>query len=203
MIVGAFLYDNGQTDEGAAFLWFGGPSRAGSLSGLGTPGSPSNADWRTESNQAEAGFGYRVFRTDDVDGDGYGDVAVATREGMARVFRGSPAGLDASASGSVDCLEAGGRRRALCWASNETRTRRDCNCAVDNCPAARTPARPTRNLTASAMPATTAISWQPGHEDGTSTARATSATLSAPNPIPYADRIMTASETLRQLPYRG
>ena len=50
----ARLYDNGESNEGGAFCWYGSPS------GLGANGTPSNADWSAESNQASANFGISV-----------------------------------------------------------------------------------------------------------------------------------------------
>ena len=51
VIVGAHRYDNGQTDEGRAFVYHG------SAAGLAT--TPA---WTAESNQADALFGYRWRR---------------------------------------------------------------------------------------------------------------------------------------------
>ncbi len=48
VMVGAPYYDMGQTNEGVAFLWYG------SAAGLGPDTSSSSADWRAESDQAEA-----------------------------------------------------------------------------------------------------------------------------------------------------
>ena len=95
VIVGARLYDNGQIDEGAAFVWYG------SSTGLGANGTPANADWRAEGNQASAQFGSSVGTAGDVDGDGYADVIIGARyytngqtsEGAAAVYRGSAVGL--------------------------------------------------------------------------------------------------------------
>ena len=90
VIVGALLYDNGQTDEGAAFVYHG------SASGLSiTP------DWTGEVNQADAFFGGSVATAGDVNGDGYSDVIVGashfyngqTNEGCAFVYHGSASGL--------------------------------------------------------------------------------------------------------------
>ena len=65
VIVGAYLYDNGQTDEGAAFIYHG------SSSGLST-----TAASQLEENQASARFGISVSSAGDVNGDGYSDVIV-------------------------------------------------------------------------------------------------------------------------------
>ena len=97
-IVGAFKYDNGETDEGAAFVWHG------SANGLneGTPGDPTNAVWMAQGNQANACLGTSVATAGDVNGDSYSDVIVGAiwydngqeDEGAAWVFLGSDAGLD-------------------------------------------------------------------------------------------------------------
>jgi len=94
VIVGAVYYDAGQTDEGAAFLFHGGPT------GIGN-GSAATADTRLESNQADAQFGWVVASAGDVNGDGYADVVVGattydageTNEGAAFVFQGSASGI--------------------------------------------------------------------------------------------------------------
>ena len=86
VIVGAFLFDNGEADEGAAFVYMG------SASGLGT-----TADWQAESDQDDAWFGFSVAGAGDVNGDGYADVSVGaidfdngqTREGAAFVYLGN------------------------------------------------------------------------------------------------------------------
>ncbi|MCI0635917.1 MAG: integrin alpha, partial [Actinobacteria bacterium] len=90
MIVGAPLYDNGQTNEGRAFVF------VGSASGFST-----TPEWMSESNQANAQFGSAVSGAGDVNGDGYDDVIVGaplydnspTNEGRVFVHLGSPSGL--------------------------------------------------------------------------------------------------------------
>ncbi|CAN5198326.1 integrin alpha [soil metagenome] len=89
VVVGAYQYDDGQTNEGKAFLY------QGSATGLGT--SPR---WTAESNQASALFGFFVSSAGDVDGDGYDDLIVGafwydhgqTDEGRAYLFEGSASG---------------------------------------------------------------------------------------------------------------
>jgi hypothetical protein len=91
IILGARYYDNGQTDEGRAFVYHGSPS------GLGA--APA---WTVESNQTSPNFAVVVSGAGDVDGDGYDDVIVGaseydnpqTDEGIALVFRGAPSGLN-------------------------------------------------------------------------------------------------------------
>ena len=93
VIVGAYFHDNGQTDEGRAFVYLG--------SGAGLATSPA---WTAESDQAFSSFGSSVATAGDVNGDGYGDVIVGaygydngqTNEGRAYVYLGSGAGLATS-----------------------------------------------------------------------------------------------------------
>jgi hypothetical protein len=96
VIVGASQYDqDGLGDEGWTFVWLG------SASGLGSSGTPGNADWSARGNQAAARFGMSVAGAGDVNGDGYGDVIVGAptyangqvQEGRAYVFHGSASGL--------------------------------------------------------------------------------------------------------------
>ena len=87
VIVGAHVFDNGQTDEGAAFVFHG------SASGLSTV-----SNWNIEGNEQNARMGFSVSSAGDVNGDGYSDVIVgATRNfylyGTAHVFHGSASGL--------------------------------------------------------------------------------------------------------------
>lgn len=98
IVVGATGYTNGQTNEGAAFMWYG------SATGLGANGTPANADWAVESNQAGAAMGSYVGPAGDVNGDGYSDVLVAaylydngqTDEGRVFVYYGSALGPNTS-----------------------------------------------------------------------------------------------------------
>ncbi|MCK4421240.1 FG-GAP repeat protein, partial [candidate division WOR-3 bacterium] len=90
VIIGVWYYTNGETNEGAAFVYYGSPD---SLS--------SSPDWMDESNQADAYFGVSVSTAGDVNGDGYSDVIVGahyydngqTNEGAAFVYYGSGTGL--------------------------------------------------------------------------------------------------------------
>jgi hypothetical protein len=106
VIVGAFFYDNGHTDEGAAFVYHG------SSSGLST-----TASFQVESNQTSAQMGWSVSSAGDVNGDGYSDVIVGadrynnghTDEGAAFVYHGSASGLSTTASSQLECNQAGAR----------------------------------------------------------------------------------------------
>jgi len=88
LIVGAERYDNGQPDEGAIFVYLGGPG-----------GPDTDPVWTAESNRASANFGYSVSGAGDVNGDGYDDAIIGapfwddgtqTEEGGAFVYYGSP-----------------------------------------------------------------------------------------------------------------
>jgi hypothetical protein len=104
VIVGAFGYDNGQADEGSAFVYHGSPA------GLAT-----TAAWSGESNQTSAWYGWSVSTAGDVDGDGFCDVIVGapqytsgqTQEGRAFLYRGSGLGLGSTAAATLEGEEIG------------------------------------------------------------------------------------------------
>ncbi len=93
VIVGAYAYDNGEAEQGAAFVYHGSAS-----------GPSATADWTVEGDQADAWFGNSVATAGDVNGDGYTDVIVGaprydnveTNEGRAYVYHGSASGLSAT-----------------------------------------------------------------------------------------------------------
>jgi len=91
VIVGAPGYDDVQPDEGAAFVYYGGPT------GLAT-----DSTWTAHpTDQEDAHFGTAVSTAGDVNGDGHSDLAIGstgydhehTDEGGAFVYHGSPSGL--------------------------------------------------------------------------------------------------------------
>ena len=103
VIVGASKYDNGETDEGAVFVYYG------SSSGLS-----STADWKAESNQANSEFGRSVASAGDVNGDGYADIIIGAykydSKGAAFIFMGSNSGLEGTdtigSNGFIDAVSA-------------------------------------------------------------------------------------------------
>ena len=90
VLIGAPDNDNGQSDEGAAYLFLGSPS--------GLSHAPG---WTQEGDQPGARFGHSVASAGDVNGDGYSDVLVGTPgyedgqsgEGAVFLYLGSPGGL--------------------------------------------------------------------------------------------------------------
>lgn len=99
VIVGAPQYDDGETDEGAAFVYLG-----CSDTGLAVAHA-----WMAGGDQAEAEFGTSVSAAGDVNGDGWDDIVVGAPkydgawvdEGAALSFYGSDSGLSAVADWSV------------------------------------------------------------------------------------------------------
>jgi len=99
VIVGAYYYDNGETNEGAAFVYHGSPT-----------GLTAAADWSSESDQEEAFFGLSAGTAGDVNGDGYSDVIVGayryangeSAEGRAFVYHGSASGLPTAANWTAE-----------------------------------------------------------------------------------------------------
>ena len=104
VIIGAPYYDNGQTDEGVAFLYLG-----------SAVGLSATASWMGQSNQISAYFGRSVSSAGDVNNDGYDDVIIGanyfdngqTDEGKAFVYMGSATGLGATPAWTFESDEAG------------------------------------------------------------------------------------------------
>jgi hypothetical protein len=90
ILVSAHGYDNGQTDEGTAWLYLGSASGPATLSA-----------WSVESDQASSEVGSALGSAGDVNGDGFADAIVGIRqfdypetdEGAVFVFLGTPGGL--------------------------------------------------------------------------------------------------------------
>ncbi len=92
VVIGAPHYSNGQTNEGAIYLYYG------SEDGLGT------TPVIIESNEPESLFGWSVSTAGDVNGDGFDDLIIGAIgctspeqcEGRAYVFYGTSDGLSAT-----------------------------------------------------------------------------------------------------------
>lgn len=94
VLIAARHYDNGESDEGALFVWYG------SATGPTPNGTPTNADWIAESNVVGASLGSGAAGIRDVNGDGYADILGgtelynhATGKGAAFAWYGSATGL--------------------------------------------------------------------------------------------------------------
>jgi len=106
VIGGAFQYTNGQSQEGATYLYFGGPSG---------PGATPN--WIFECDQAGARCGFAVASAGDVNRDGYEDILVGadlydhttSDEGRVFLFYGSPTGPSSTPDWTMDAGQAGAR----------------------------------------------------------------------------------------------
>jgi hypothetical protein len=106
VVVGAYAFDNGEADEGRAFLFLG------SASGLA-----STPAWTAESNQVGATFGTSVASAGDVNGDGYSDVVVAASsfdngesdEGRVFLYLGSASGLASTPVWTAESNQVGAR----------------------------------------------------------------------------------------------
>jgi hypothetical protein len=104
--VGIPSWDGGEVDEGAVWIYRGGPS--------GPAFAPT---WARELNQAGALFGTSVAPAGDVDGDGYSDLLVGAPgwssdiseagEGRVVVYRGGAGGLEVTPAWSHELNQAG------------------------------------------------------------------------------------------------
>jgi hypothetical protein len=92
VLIGAKYYSEGQSQEGAAFLFYGSPG-----------GLAAAPDWTGQINQAGAQFGYALAGAGDINRDGYADVLAG-----APYYERTPADLNEGAIflyyGSADGL---------------------------------------------------------------------------------------------------
>ncbi len=96
VVVGADLWESGQTDEGGAFVFHG--SASGTVATISTT---------LQRNVTDGRMGWSVSEGGDVNGDGYADIVVGAPlaenpagtpdEGIACVYRGSTAGIGVAA----------------------------------------------------------------------------------------------------------
>ena len=92
-IIGAPLYDNGQLDEGKAYLYFG-----------NTASISQNAGWTSEGNQADAQFGTSVSGLGDINFDTKSDFGIGApyydddlrEEGQVSIYYGISSSLSSS-----------------------------------------------------------------------------------------------------------
>ena len=104
VVVGAYQYDDGETDEGRAYLYLG--------SAAGLAATPA---WTAQGDQTDSRFGYSVASAGDVNGDGYSDVLVAAHrydngsidEGRAHLYLGSASGLGATPAWTAEGNQGG------------------------------------------------------------------------------------------------
>jgi hypothetical protein len=90
LLVGAPVHDTNAAEDGAAFLFLGGPS-----------GPDAVADWSAAGEIFDAAFGAAVAMAGDVNGDGYGDAVIGAPrhdalgfydQGRVYLYYGAPAG---------------------------------------------------------------------------------------------------------------
>jgi hypothetical protein len=106
VVLGAPLHDDGEADEGRAFLYLG------SATGLATA-----AAWEAQPDSADARLGVAVITAGDVNGDGLADVLVGADgydggnpdQGRALLYLGTPDGLAAEPESFVQGDQPGAR----------------------------------------------------------------------------------------------
>lgn len=99
IVVGAPFYTNGETNEGATFVYYGSSS-----------GPSSTSDWSFETDKLNAFGGYKVASAGDVNRDGYSDLLIGvfnyengeSGEGAAFAFHGSQTGLSLTPDWSAE-----------------------------------------------------------------------------------------------------
>lgn len=113
----------GQAEEGAVFVWLGGPGLTNVVDG------PADPVWIAESNQAGARLGHDVASGGDVDGDGREDILAgapdwngsipnSTDSGIALLWRGSPTlatDPDGTVANAAWSLQIGSQGARLGW----------------------------------------------------------------------------------------
>ena len=105
VLVGAAKYSNPQQEEGRVYLYLGSPT-----------GLSSSAAWTKDGQRAYVEFGHAVAAAGDVNGDGYGDIALGVpfnypaggqySYGGVFVYYGSSNGLANKADWSMESSEA-------------------------------------------------------------------------------------------------
>ncbi|MBK8283769.1 MAG: FG-GAP repeat protein [Ahniella sp.] len=98
VIIGSLRYDNGQADEGGAFVFYGGST------------VNNGVDATLEGNQAAAAMGSGLASLGDINADGFGDIAVgaalfdgfSTDSGQVFVYLGAGSGISTTAYKQFD-----------------------------------------------------------------------------------------------------
>jgi hypothetical protein len=105
VIIGAWLYDDGQEDEGKAWLFFGSDS-----------GLAATPDWTGQNDSPGAVYGYRATSAGDLNLEGFDDIVVGarrysgdglSREGRAYVYYGGPDGPSLAPDWTFDGEQTG------------------------------------------------------------------------------------------------
>ena len=129
VIVGALLYDNGQTDEGKVFAFYG-----------SSGGLPVNPNWNAEVNQSGAYLG-SISGAGDVNCDGYQDIIVGakgfdnpeTDEGRVFLYYGSASGLLSTPAWTAESNQ-GGAQLGYCVAGSPSFKNSGCSNVIAGAP---------------------------------------------------------------------